>query len=438
MKNMDRLKIARYICIIITTVFMFFISYDNICIWEDEAFTLNAVGQSFPGLWQIIVDDLVHPPLYYFLLKLFLSFTDTNHLTQIPAAKMFSVLWIVLVLLWGSKLIEKRYGSRTALLFTVFMCGTETVGFSTEIRMYSMPLCFTCLAYLYANEVRYKNDRKSWILFTLFTVLGALSHYFSLISLSFVWLWMMYVCIRQKTLRKYLYALAVCAASYLPWIITVLTHMKSVTDYSTKITFVRVVQFFAFPFSCHNDILSAVLLGLSVLIFIRIVTLSRDAFPYVCIFNILYTGAVCIGLSVLFDKFFIGRYLLPGWGAFWAGMAIGMKDEKRFLLPLTVLISVIDLMAMYFIGTVELQDDRDTRYMMSLLKSIPMPVYADNEIVSTVNYLMPDLHAEQIQSCENRGYYLVHLNSRWDQDLEACYYETIGLSANDITVYIKD
>ena len=52
--------------------------------------------------------------------------------------------------------------------------------------------------------------------------------------------------------------------------------------------------------------------------------------------------------------------------------------------------------------------------------------------------IMPDVHAEQIQSCENAGYYLVHLNSRWDQDLEACYYETIGLSANDINVYIKD
>ncbi len=438
MKNMNRLKVIRYICIVVTAAFMFFIAHDNLCIWEDEAFTLNAVDQTVKGLWQILVDDLVHPPLYYFLLKFFLGFTNAFHLPEIPAAKVFSVLWVILVLVWGSAVIARRYGEKTALLFVLFMCGTETVGYSVEIRMYSMPLCCTCLAYLYANEIRYENDRKSWILFTIFTLLGAYSHYFSLISLSFVWLWLLTVCVKQKNIRPYLYSLAVCVVLYLPWIVTVMTHMQSVTDYNTVITPGRVIRFFVFPFSCHNDVLSAILLVITAAVFVRILFISRDMFPYVCIFNIVYIGFVCIALSAMFNKFFIGRYLLPGWGAFWAGMAIGMKDEKKFFYPLIIMISAVDILSMYFIGSVEMKDKEDTEYMMEMLEHAPIPVYADNELVSTVNYLLPDLHAEQIISCENSGYYLVHLNSRWDQDLEACYYDTIGLSANDITVYIKN
>ena len=41
-------------------------------IWADEAYTFAMVRHSFADIWRITAAD-VHPPLYYFLVKIFTS-----------------------------------------------------------------------------------------------------------------------------------------------------------------------------------------------------------------------------------------------------------------------------------------------------------------------------------------------------------------------------
>ena len=70
-KSFDLIKI-RYVIISVMAIFMFSLAFHNYSIWDDELFTLNLVDHPFSEMWGLIVDDLVHPPLYFYLLKLFL------------------------------------------------------------------------------------------------------------------------------------------------------------------------------------------------------------------------------------------------------------------------------------------------------------------------------------------------------------------------------
>src|SRR5437764_10434017 len=40
------------------------------CLWFDEIFSVHAARHTWSGLWRFAAADLIHPPLFYALLKL--------------------------------------------------------------------------------------------------------------------------------------------------------------------------------------------------------------------------------------------------------------------------------------------------------------------------------------------------------------------------------
>jgi hypothetical protein len=40
------------------------------CLWFDELFSVHAARHTWSGLWGFVAADLIHPPLFYALLKL--------------------------------------------------------------------------------------------------------------------------------------------------------------------------------------------------------------------------------------------------------------------------------------------------------------------------------------------------------------------------------
>src|SRR5919106_5042635 len=40
------------------------------CLWFDELFSVHAARHPWGGLWRFVAADLIHPPLFYALLKL--------------------------------------------------------------------------------------------------------------------------------------------------------------------------------------------------------------------------------------------------------------------------------------------------------------------------------------------------------------------------------
>jgi len=43
------------------------------CLWFDEIFSIHAAEHSWKEIWQFVALDLIHPPLFYALLKVWIA-----------------------------------------------------------------------------------------------------------------------------------------------------------------------------------------------------------------------------------------------------------------------------------------------------------------------------------------------------------------------------
>lgn len=428
--------ILRVALILVMAVFMCALAYNNFSIWDDELFTLTAIDGTYKHLWDVVVADLVHPPLHYYLLKGFVDLFSTEHLGTVVLAKLFSVFWVVLLMILGSRILARRYGQHTALVFVLLLAGNTVVGYSVEIRMYSMALCATALAYLYANELVHEPVRKNWIWLTIWTVIGIYTNYFAAFALVFLWLVLLGWCWKQKRIKAWLFHALVCVILYLPWVITVLTNYGSITDYDTGLTVKRVIQFFAFPFSCHNDTVSMILILFTVILCVLILRASRKPeFFWVFLLNPIWIGVLCILSSFLFHKFITGRYLLPGWGAFWAGLAIGTaRLKKNWFLPVLVLLDIASCSSVY------LNETSDGKVMNAMLDYVEehQPMLAESDVYHLLHYLKPEVILTENNDPDARGqrfvYYWSDLYTRLS---ESDIVMSFPLSVHEICVFTK-
>ena len=435
------LKFARYAVIMIAFFFMLMLAINNYCIWDDEVFTLNIVDNPMSNMWGLIVDDLVHPPLYYYLLKLFLIPFSSNHLSMIQASKIFSIIWVVILMLQGSYLIEKQHSSFSALLFTLFLSGNMSIGYSVEIRMYSMAMCFSALTALYAERISVNGTNREWFFLVLFTMLSAYTNYFGLISVSFFWIWLLFKTEKNYKLVTWFRSAGGCIVLFLPWIITTIINHKSVTDYSVKMTLTRAVSLFAFPFSCRNDLVSIILILFTIFILIcSFLLVKPDSFSVLCVINPILIGIVCIIASSVFRKFVIGRYLLPGWGVFWAGVSI-LTAKLNYKKLIAVSIIILDCFSFYFIYQNEDRDKQICNNMIETFSNENQPVYADKEVQKMLVFLTGNSDfSDSMEKTSSGRFYTYHWSETWLKLRDNGYniVAEFPLSAHEIDVYQSD
>jgi uncharacterized membrane protein len=117
-------------------------------VWMDESYTFAMVKHSFSDIWRITGAD-VHPPLYYWYLKILIA---PFHYS-LAAAKVASILPYMAIIVLGGKQIRKLFNERTALLFMeLFFCFPFALSYSIEIRMYSLASAFVFFCAVFAYE----------------------------------------------------------------------------------------------------------------------------------------------------------------------------------------------------------------------------------------------------------------------------------------------
>ena len=108
-------------------------------LWCDEAFSVFVAKSRWSNLLRQLIVDRVHPPLYYMLLKFWISVVGAS----VAGLRLFSVLFSALTLLplWSCmKRTRLSRGLKLALLFAI-ACNPFLILYSQEVRMYSL-LCF--------------------------------------------------------------------------------------------------------------------------------------------------------------------------------------------------------------------------------------------------------------------------------------------------------
>ncbi|MDQ6785695.1 MAG: glycosyltransferase family 39 protein [Acidobacteriota bacterium] len=207
------LAVFAVICIIYVLL-RFWHSADS-CLWFDEIFSVHAAEHDWGSLFWFVAQDLIHPPLFYVLLKIWISAGGENLFWLRLFPVLFSTIALIPFYLFCRQL--KLNYSTIALALSFFAANGALIKYAQEIRMYSVLLCLALFSlWLFA---RFLNLGKSFTALTIVNVLLIYTHYFGwFVILSEV----AAIAIFQRIkIRQILTMFAITTASFTPWIFSV-------------------------------------------------------------------------------------------------------------------------------------------------------------------------------------------------------------------------
>jgi uncharacterized membrane protein len=186
------------------------------CLWFDEIFSIHVAEHSWDSILGFVAQDLIHPPLFYPLLKVWISFGGDGLLWVRVFPVIFAVLALIPFFLLCREL-KLRFGAIALALFVIAVNG-PLIKYSQEVRMYAPLLCVSLFSiWLF---VRFVNSGKGILLLALINIAMVYTHYFG---------WLVIICEltsiavinRERLLKTGLMTAGVFAA-FVPWIVLIL------------------------------------------------------------------------------------------------------------------------------------------------------------------------------------------------------------------------
>ncbi len=144
------------------------------CLWFDEIFSVHAATHSWDSILSFIALDLIHPPLFYVLLKLWIGVGGESVLWL----RSFSVVFSILAIFPFIALCRQLRLSPAVQILALFLVAVNgsLIKYAQEVRMYSLLFCFSLLStWLFS---RFLNKGKGFIPLVLINILLVYTHYF--------------------------------------------------------------------------------------------------------------------------------------------------------------------------------------------------------------------------------------------------------------------
>jgi uncharacterized membrane protein len=182
------------------------------CLWFDEIFSVHAAALDFQNTLWLVAQDLIHPPLFYILLKFWMLAGGESLFWLRLFPVFFSVLTLV-PLIFLCRALKLNYTTISVALLFLAANGC-LIKYAQEVRMYSLLLFLAVLSmWLFARFLHL--GKNIWIL-TIVNVLLVYTHYFGwLVVLSEI---TAIVVLQRIKIRQTLIMLAVLLASFAPWL----------------------------------------------------------------------------------------------------------------------------------------------------------------------------------------------------------------------------
>lgn len=199
------------------------------CLWFDEIFSVHAAEHDWQHLFWFAAQDLIHPPLFYLLLKLWISVSSESLFWLRCFPVLFSIIALIPFYLLCRQL--KLTYPIIALALTFLTVSGSLIKYAQEVRMYSLLLCLSLFSmWLLA---RFLNVGKGiWIL-TIINILLVYTHYFGwLLILSEVFAVLI---LQRLKIRQIIIMCGLTAISFAPWAFAVFQAARSGSDVSQNL-----------------------------------------------------------------------------------------------------------------------------------------------------------------------------------------------------------
>ena len=221
----------------ILAVGFFFRLYNNtaVALWHDEAFSaLYIRDYSWHEMMYRIGLD-VHPPLYYWLLRLW-SYVFGSGLSSLRG---FSILFGTLTIWAAYAFVKKAFGNQRLALFAALLIAINPfqAQYSLEARMYTLGTFFILLSSYYLLRALESQKVKDWLVYSLLATACIYTHYYLIFSVAAQGLYIIYWLVKHKQITKLWYknqtirmlgAYALAGILFLPWLSTFLVQRARV------------------------------------------------------------------------------------------------------------------------------------------------------------------------------------------------------------------
>jgi len=186
------------------------------CLWFDEIFSVHAARHGWAELLRFVAADIIHPPLFYLLLKIWISLGGESLLWLRLLPALVGIAAIIPFLLLCRELHLKQSERNLALL--LLAVNGYLIKYAQELRMYSLLMFLSlCSLWLFLKLLRAGHaSRKQvgWLL--LVNLLLVYSHYAG-------WIVVVVQCLalvlrQRKKAKQCLIAFALLLLAYAPWV----------------------------------------------------------------------------------------------------------------------------------------------------------------------------------------------------------------------------
>jgi uncharacterized membrane protein len=220
--------IALVLCLVYVAVRVWHLT--DSCLWFDEIFSVHAAEHTWGSLFKFVAQDLIHPPLFYAALKLWIGAGGESLLWLRMLPVVFSALALVPFVYLCKEL---KFSNSTMLVSLAFLAvNGSLIKYTQALRMYSMLMFLSLLSiWLFA---RYFNRGKSFVPLLIVNLLLIYTHYFGwLVVGSEIIAILVFQLIKW---RRMVTMAVVLSLSFVPWIWAVWQAARSGSDVGQNIS----------------------------------------------------------------------------------------------------------------------------------------------------------------------------------------------------------
>lgn len=202
---------------------------DDSCLWFDEIFSVHAAEHDWGSLFSFVAKDLIHPPLFYLVLKVWISVGGD------------SVFWLRLlpVLISCAALVPlinvcrelKLESSATVIALVSIAVNGALIKYAQEVRMYSLLFLLSTLSFWLFSRF-YFRGKNIWLL-TIVNILLVYTHYFGwfVVAAEVVTIFLF----QRVKIRHVLIMAGIALLTFAPWAIAVARAASAGADVTENI-----------------------------------------------------------------------------------------------------------------------------------------------------------------------------------------------------------
>ncbi len=336
----------------------------NGSIWFDESYSAYLVRGDYQQIWGLTALD-VHPPLYYYALKIWSSMFGTD----IVAMRMMSVLFGLIAIVFMYHVVKRWFGVKAASVSSIVVAVSPMfIRFGQEMRMYTMALAIVMAATYFLglalDNIKNKGGKKYWIIYAVLVSMGMWTHYFT----AFAWLTHLGLIVyylggvkkvwnNKAYVKTIVLTYAVAVALYLPWLPCFIGQAKMVQNgfWIPEMSMVTPVNYLseALVYAEAEDVMSWVALFACALMVVFVFaylkvkkstnTITKKRLTFILTMAVLPVLIMAALSLPPFKSTFLNRYTLYSIISLWVlfGIVIALLKNKRLQIAMVALVSLV-------------------------------------------------------------------------------------------------